>query len=111
MAFLLLGSNCSAAERKIPANCKPAHTGTYQEGLEFFVEIKSVDLGDRSTPAGTRSAISIVIQEMGGPGSWHKILIADRDSAAETAEMFFRDIAIARSNMRRSAGPCAAELL
>jgi hypothetical protein len=100
------------------ANYKPVRTGPHQKGLEFYVQLKSVDITDSSAPTNARSAISILIEEMGGSGSYpvptkwyHKAFIVDRSTVNKIAELFFRDMDISFCNLNRSAGPCAAELL
>ena len=90
------------------------------EGTRFFVELATIDVeGSSETGRGKRSAISVVVEVMGEPGSfpvpsmwYHKIFLADRQDVHSLAKTLLEDIdARWCSNIRNSPGGCPKENL
>jgi hypothetical protein len=124
VSLVLLASLTAAAQqRKIPVSV--AHTGKDQvgslfvdafnrelarssgyepmsegeKGFRFFVEFATVDVADAAAETGKRSAISVVIQQMGLPNSfpvadlwYHKVILVNRSTADATAKDLLEDL-------------------
>ncbi len=89
------------------------------DGLRFYVDFITVDIGDTASEQGKRSVVSVVIEEMGLPNSfpvpdmwYHKAFIVDRRRADQVASELVDDINAAWcQQLRNSTGGCPPEKL
>lgn len=94
-----------------------APSGVTPPGVEFYVDIISVDPAVTAPEQGKRSVISLVIQEMGLPNSYpvstmwyHKVIVVDRQTVDKSAKDFLDDIDASSCNyMKNSVGGCPKE--
>ena len=86
-----------------------------EKGFRFFVDFITVDAADMTPEKGKRSAVSVVIEQMGLPNSfpvadmwYHKIIVVDRRTVDATAKELLEDMT-ARwcSYLKDSVGGCA----
>jgi hypothetical protein len=84
---------------------KLSHSTRYElmkgpvKGFQFDVDIITTDAGDTAAEQGTRSVVSVVIEDMGLPHSfpvanmwYHKVFIVDRRSADQIARELLEDL-------------------
>jgi hypothetical protein len=92
--------------------------GTNQ-GLRFYIELATVDVTEDGQKPGTKSAISVVIEEMGRPNSfpvaamwYHKIVVVDQQTADTIARELIYDMDARWCNtIKSSIGRCPKEKL
>jgi len=143
--MLLLASGSMAQERKISVSLSRTgedHVGSlfvealnrelsnsirYQpmpsegidKGLRFYVELATVGLGNSERKSDKRSAVSVVIEDMGLPSSfpvaatwYHKIVVVDQTTTVTAAKELLKDMDARWCNhIRSSVGGCPKEVL
>ncbi|HUK31995.1 MAG TPA: hypothetical protein VLV89_12835 [Candidatus Acidoferrum sp.] len=85
----------------------------------FYVELMTVDMGDDPANQGKRSAISIVISEMGMPGDYpvpykwyHKLIVVEKQTVDKIAKDLLDDMDASWCNqLKSSLGGCPKEKL
>jgi hypothetical protein len=90
-----------------------------KNGSRFYVELMTVDVADNVANQGKRSAISIVIENMGLPKSfpvpskwYHKLVLVDRQTVDKIAKDLLDDIDASWCNqITNSVGGCPKEKL
>lgn len=98
---------------------EPMPTKEAKDGLRFYVDLITVDVDDAGPTEGRKSAISVVIEEMGLPNSfpvpdkwYHKVIIVDRQTVDKVAEVLLEDLdARWCSQIKNSLGGCPEEKL
>jgi hypothetical protein len=138
---LLIASAVAAQERKTPVSV--AHTGKdevgtlfaaafnrqlshsplyepmneNEKGFRFYVSLITIDTADTTAAQGTRSAVSVVIQDMGRPDSfsvpemwYNKLIVVNRRQVDETAKKLLEDMYAGWCNtIRNSVVGCPKE--
>ena len=90
-----------------------------EKGFRFFVELATVDVADDAHEKGKRSAVSVIVEEMGRPNSfpvsnlwYHKVIVVNRRLVDSTAKELLEDIdARWCSSIKNSVGGCPPEKL
>jgi hypothetical protein len=94
-------------------------SGGVNDGLRFYVELITIDVGGTARERGRRSAISVVIQEMGLPNSfpvgfmwYHKAIVVDSQATGKLAKDLIDDMEARWCNtLHDSVGGCPKEKL
>ena len=89
------------------------------DGLRFYVDFITTDASDTASEQGKRSAVSVVIEDMGLPNSfpvanmwYHKAFVVDRHRADQVASELVDDIDAAWCRqLRNSPSGCPSEKL
>src|SRR5438874_8573505 len=68
-------------------------------GLRFYVELATVDVAEDSRGLGNRSAVSVVVQDMGLPNTfpvssiwYHKVIVVNRQTTDKFAKELVEDL-------------------
>ncbi len=142
---LLLVSGSMAQDRKIPVsvsrmgkdkvgsllvaalNRELSQSNRYQpmpaqgidQGLRFYIEVATADVTDGGQKRDNRSAVSVVIEDMGLPSSfpvatkwYHKVLVVDQKTTSKIAKELLEDMNARWCNyIKSSVGGCPKETL
>jgi hypothetical protein len=98
---------------------EPMPTEGIDKGLRFYIELVTVDLSNNGQERGKSSAVSVVIEDMGLPGSfpvatkwYHKVIVFDEKAADKVAEELMEDLDAGWCNhIKSSVGGCPKEKL
>ncbi len=89
------------------------------KGLRFYIEVATVDVARDEQERDKRSAVSVVIEDMGLPNSfpvstkwYHKVLVGEQKTADNLAKELIEDLdARWCSYLKNSNGGCPKEKL
>jgi hypothetical protein len=77
----------------------PMPANPTNKGLRFYIELVTVDVAENEQQRGNRSAVSVVIEEMGLPNSfpvpnkwYHKAFVVDQNTVDKTAKELIEDM-------------------
>src|SRR5712664_86957 len=97
-----VGSHFVAAfdrQLSLSSRYEPTPTKGIDKGLRFYIELMTVDLAGDGQEPGKRSAVSVVIEDMGLPNSYpvsekwyHKVVVVDQKTADKIAKELIEDL-------------------
>jgi hypothetical protein len=98
---------------------QPMPSEGIDKGLRFYVELATVRLGDTEQGRNKKSAVSVVVEDMGLPSSfpvatkwYHKVVVVDETTTVTVVKQLLKDMDARWCNyIRSSVGGCPKEIL